>query len=131
LSGSWTTEGANTAALDMLQAHPNINALIAANDDMAIGASLAAKSLGKSLLTTGVDGQTSVLEAIAARHITATVDAAPFRMGEITMQVMLDALLGKFSGGWVETPTVIRDESNVLEILKTPEELAPKPSRSY
>jgi ribose transport system substrate-binding protein len=131
LNGSWTVEGGNTASLDILQAHPQINALIAANDDMAIGASLAAKSLGKQLLTTGADGQTPALEAIAAREITATVNAAPYQMGEIAMQVVLDTLAGKFKGGWVETTTTIRDASNVLEILRKPETLSPKPHKKY
>lgn len=131
LSGGWTVEGGNTASLDILQAHPQINALIAANDDMAIGASLAGKSLGKQLITTGADGQTPALEAIADKTITATVDAAPYRMGEIAMQVALDTLAGKFKGGWVETSTVIRDSSNVLEVLRKPEVLSPKPSKKY
>ena len=131
LSGSWTVEGGNTASLDILQAHPNINALIAANDDMALGASLAARSLGKQILTTGADGQTAALEAIADRTITATVDAAPYRMGEVAMQVMLDILAGRFKGGWVETPTAIRDASNVLDALRKPEMLSPRPSKKY
>lgn len=131
LSGGWTVEGGNTASLDILQAHPQINALIAANDDMAIGASLAAKSLGKQLITTGADGQTPALEAIADKTMTATVDAAPYRMGEVAMQVALDTLAGKFKGGWVETTTVIRDSSNVLEVLRKPEMLSPKPSKKY
>ena len=114
-----------------MQAHPNINALIAANDDMALGASLAARSLGKQILTTGADGQTAALEAIADRTITATVDAAPYRMGEVAMQVMLDILAGRFKGGWVETPTAIRDASNVLDALRKPEMLSPRPSKKY
>jgi len=121
LSGSWTTEGGNTASLDVLQAHPNINTLIAANDDMAIGASLAAKSLRKRLLTTGADGQTPALEAVAAGELTATVDADPYKMGEIAMQVALDSLSGKFKGGWVETTTIIRDTSNIRSTLRKPE----------
>jgi ribose transport system substrate-binding protein len=121
LSGSWTTEGGNTASLDILQAHPNINTLIAANDDMAIGANLAARSLGKRLLTTGADGQAPALEAVAAGELTATVDTEPYKMGEIAMQVALDSVSGKFKGGWVETATVIRDSSNVKEALQKQE----------
>lgn len=117
LSGSWTTEGGNTASLDILQSKPGINALVAANDDMAIGASLAAKSLGKQLVTTGADGQKSALDAIASHELTATVDVAPYRMGEIAAQVALDALAGQFKGGWVETTTTVRDASNVREAL--------------
>jgi ribose transport system substrate-binding protein len=131
LSGSWTVEGGNTAAMDMLQGHPDIQALIAANDDMAIGASLAAKALDKHLIVTGADGQTPALEAVAARELTATVDAAPYEMGEIAAQVVLDALNGRFTGGWVETQTVIRDSTNVLEVLRKPALLAPKPAKTY
>lgn len=131
LSGSWTTEGGNTATLDILQAHPQINVLVTANDDMAIGASLAAKSLGKKVLTTGADGQTPALEAIANGSMVATVDAAPYRMGEVAMQVALDSLAGKFKGGWVETTTTIRDSSNVLEVLRQAETLSPRPSKKY
>lgn len=131
LSGSWTTEGGNTATLDILQAHPQINVLVTANDDMAIGASLAAKSLGKKVLTTGADGQTPALEAIASGSLVATVDAAPYQMGEVAMQVALDSLAGKFKGGWVETTTTIRDSNNVLEVLRQAERLSPKPSKKY
>lgn len=117
LSGSWTTEGGNTASLDLLQSKPSINALIAANDDMAMGASLAAKALGKQLVTTGADGQKTALQAIASHELTATVDVAPYQMGEIAAQVVLDALAGQFKGGWVETTTTVRDASNVREAL--------------
>lgn len=131
LSGSWTVEGGNTAGLDMLQGHPELQALIACNDDMAIGASLAAKALGKQLLITGADGQTPALEAIAAKGITATVDAAPYQMGAIAMQVVLDSLSGKFKGGWVETTTTIRHTGNVLAVLRHPEMLSPPPAKAY
>lgn len=131
LSGSWTVEGGNTTSLDMMQAHPEINAIVAANDDMAIGAGLAAKALGKQIVTTGLDGQTAALEAVAAKEMTATVDTSPYVMGSIAMQVVLDSLNGSFKGGWVQTPTKIWDAANVLEILRTPELLSPAPSKSY
>jgi ribose transport system substrate-binding protein len=131
LSGSWTVDGGNTASMDLLHAHSEIKALVAANDDMAIGAGLAGKALKMKLMTTGVDGQTAALEAVAAGEMTATVDTSPYVMGEIAMQVVLDTKSGKFKGGWVETPTSIPDQSNVLEILKTPKMLSPAPSKQY
>lgn len=131
MRGGWTVEGGNTAALDMLQAHPEINAVVAVNDDMAIGASVAVNSLGKQLIITGLGGLTRALEAIVDKTITAVVDATPYRMGQVAMQATLDALAGKFKGGWVETATVIRELSNVLEVLRKPEALSPKPSKSY
>jgi ribose transport system substrate-binding protein len=131
ISGSWSVEGGNTAALDLLQAHSDIDTIIAANDDMAIGAGLAGMSLNRTLFITGLDGQTAALEAVAAQEIQATIDTSPYVMGQIAMQVALDAMAGKFEGGWVQTPAVIRDADNVLDILRTPDLLSPAPSKTY
>lgn len=131
LSGSWTVEGGNTATLDLLQAHPEIDTIIAANDDMAIGASQAGLSINKKLLITGLDGQTAALEAVAAGELHATIDTSPFAMGQIAMQVALDAVAGKFAGGWVQTPAIVRDAANVLDVLRTPDALSPPPSKAY
>jgi ribose transport system substrate-binding protein len=88
---------------------------------MAVGATLAAKSLGRRLLTTGADGQIPALEAVAAGDLAATVDVDPYRMGAIAMQVVLDSFKGSFKGGWVETATTIRDISNVRDGLRRSE----------
>jgi ribose transport system substrate-binding protein len=45
--------------------------------------------------------------------------------------VMMDALNGKFAGGFVETPTTIVDKENVLAVLQEPDKLWPKPSKKY
>jgi len=131
LAGGWTVEGGNTAAMDILQANPEINAIITANDDMAMGVIAAERALGRDLLITGVDGQTPALEAVAAGQLSATLDVSPFLMGQIATRVVLDTAAGEFPGGFVSTPATIRDETNVLEILRTPEMLAPSPSKQY
>ncbi|MBO8141953.1 MAG: sugar ABC transporter substrate-binding protein [Firmicutes bacterium] len=132
LDGKWNVEGGNAAAMDMLQAHPDIDLIFAANDYMIMGAARAAQTLGKhGLILLGNDGDTAALEEIAAGTITATVNTTPFVMGQITLHVVLDILNGKFAGGYVETPTVIVDQSNVMEYLCRPEELDPKPAQTY
>jgi ribose transport system substrate-binding protein len=132
LDGKWNVEGGNAAAIDLLQAHPDINGIFAANDYMAIGATLAAKSLGKTnLIILGNDGDTTGLEDIYKGDITATVNTSPFTMGQTALLVVLDALAGQFKGGFVETPTTIVDKSNVLAVLQHPESLYPKPSQKY
>jgi ribose transport system substrate-binding protein len=132
LDGKWNVEGGNAAAMDLLQGHPDINAIFAANDYMAIGAALAAKSLGKTkLVILGNDGDTTGLEDIYKGDITATVNTSPFTMGQVALLVVLDALDGKFKGGFVETPTTIVDKSNVAAVLQHPESLYPKPSQKY
>lgn len=131
IDGRWNVEGGNSAGMDMLQAHPDIDVVFAANDYMIMGAQRAAESLGRRLIMLGNDGDTAALEEIAAGTITATVNTTPFQMGRISLQVALDGLYGEFSGGYVETPTVIVDESNVREYLRDASKLFPKPSRSY
>ena len=129
--GGWNVEGGNTAAMDLLQANPDVDTLFAANDYMIMGAALAAKSLGRQLKLLGNDGDTAGLEQIADGTLTATVNTTPFVMGEIAFQVTMDTLNGKFGGGFVETPTTIVDKDNVVEFLKEADKLYPKPSKAY
>ena len=132
IPGGWNVEGGNTAAVDLLQANKDVNVVFAANDYMIMGAALAAKSLARPGLTLlGNDGDTAALEEIQAGTVTATVNTTPFVMGEIALQVTLDALKGKFPGGFVETPTQIVDKENVTPFLKAADKLYPKPSKSY
>lgn len=133
LDGKWNTEGGNAAAMDMLQAHPEINLIFAANDYEILGAAQAAKALGRDdLQLYGNDGDTGAgLEPIAAGSVTATVDTTPFVMGQIALTVAADVLDNKYTGGWVETPTRIVDKDNVVEVLQHPETLYPKPSKAY
>lgn len=132
VSGGWNVEGGNTAGMDLLQAHPEIDVLFAANDYMIMGAALAAKALGKTdVLLLGNDGDTAALEEISTGGVTATVNTSPFIMGQIALQVTLDALNGTFAGGFVETPTTITDKDNVLPVLQNPDALYPKPSKPY
>jgi ribose transport system substrate-binding protein len=130
--GGWNVEGGNTAAMDLLQANPDVDVVFAANDYMIMGAAQAAKALGKSdLILLGNDGDTAGLEMIHEGAVTATVNTTPFVMGQIALQVTLDALDGKFAGGFVETPTTIVDKDSVLPVLQDTASLYPKPSKSY
>ena len=132
LDGRWNVEGGNTAGMDLLQAHPDIDLLFAANDYMIMGAALAAKALGRDdIVLLGNDGDTAALEEIHSGGVTATVDTTPFVMGQIALQVTLDVLDGSYQGGWVETPTAIVDQDSVLSVLQAPERLYPQPSQSY
>jgi ribose transport system substrate-binding protein len=52
-------------------------------------------------------------------------------MGQVGLQVTMDCLNGVFPGGWVETPTVVVDKSNVLDYLCQPEKLYPEVAGTY
>ena len=132
LPTEWNVETGNKAMTDMLQAHPEIEVVVAANDYIAIGAARAAEALGRTdVKLFGNDGDTTGLEDIAAGKWTATVNTTPFVMGQIALQVAMDCLNGTYPGGWVETPTTIADSANVLEFLCKPENLFPAPAGTY
>ena len=129
--GGWNVEGGNTAAMDLLQANPDVDTLFAANDYMIQGAALAAKALGRKVSLLGNDGDTATLEQIADGTTEATVNTTPFVMGQIAFQVTMDTLGRKFAGGFVETPTTIVDKNTVVPFLKAADKLYPKPSKAY
>ncbi len=132
LPTAWNVETGNSAMMDMMQAHPEINVVVAANDYEAIGAAKAAQSLNrKDILIFGNDGDTTGMEQILAGTWNGTVITTPFEMGEVAMQVAWDCLNGKYPGGWTETPVVIVDQTNVINYLCHPERLYPKPSKQY
>jgi ribose transport system substrate-binding protein len=132
LPTEWNVETGNTAMMDLLQANPDIQVVVTANDYIAIGAARAAEALGRTdVVIFGNDGDTTGLEDIAQGRWQATVNTTPFVMGEVVLQVTMDCLNKEYPGGWTETPTVIVDQSNVLGYLCHPEKLYPKPSQEY
>ncbi len=132
LPTEWNVDTGNTAMTDMLQAHPEINLVVAANDYIAIGAAAAAQAAGRGdILIFGNDGDTTGLEDIANGRWTATVNTTPFVMGEVVLQVAMDCVGGSYPGGWVETPTVVVNQANVLNYLCRPETLFPPVSGTY
>ena len=132
LPTAWNVETGNTAMMDLLQANPEIELVITANDYISIGAARAAEALGREdVVIFGNDGDTTGLEDIAAGRWHATVNTTPYVMGKIALQVAMDCLNKIYPGGWTETPTVIVDETNVNQYLCRPENLHPAPSKDY
>ncbi|WP_417748419.1 sugar ABC transporter substrate-binding protein [Rosistilla oblonga] len=75
-SADWETNKANTIAASMLSEHPQIKAILAANDSMALGAVAAIKSAGKTgeVLVVGFDNIGAVQQLIREEKVLATAD---------------------------------------------------------
>lgn len=75
-SAEWEMSKANTIASSILSEHPDIKAILAANDSMALGAIAAVKSAGKSgdVIVVGFDNIAAVQDAIRDGRILATAD---------------------------------------------------------
>jgi ribose transport system substrate-binding protein len=129
----WDVPGGHKTALDMLQAHPEINLIFAANDFMAEGAYQAAKTLHRTnLAILGSDGDTNAFELIyKGGQYKATMNTVPVVQGQIAMRVMHECLSHTFKGFYVETPGTLVTKANVLKVLKNWALLWPKPSHRY
>lgn len=82
---------------NILQAHPNISGVYAANDEMAMGVLAALKAVGKEgkVVVVGNDGIKDALVAITKGDMYATNAESPFEEGVKVAQIAGDILNGK------------------------------------
>lgn len=88
------TKGLNVME-NLLQANPNVQAVFAHNDEMALGAIEAIKSSGKDIPVIGFDGNEDALKSIKEGKLTATVAQQPELIGQMAVQAAYDVLQGK------------------------------------
>ena len=86
-----------TVMENMLQSKPEIQAVFAQNDEMALGAIEAIQAAGKTgdIQVVGFDGTDDGLDAIEAGTLSATVAQQPEEMGKLAMQAAFDHFSGK------------------------------------
>ena len=74
-AADWETARANTVASAMLSEHPEIKAILAANDSMALGAVAAVRAAGRDdVLVAGFDNIAAARDVIRDAHMIATAD---------------------------------------------------------
>lgn len=84
-----------TVMENLLQGHPDIQAVFAHNDEMALGALEAINSSGKDILVIGFDGNKDALASIKDRKLSATVAQQPELIGKLATEAADDILHGK------------------------------------
>lgn len=85
-------EGLNVTQ-NMIQAHPDIKAIFAHNDEMALGA---IEAIGdKDIVVVGFDGNEDAMKAINNHQLDATVAQQPQLMGKEAVQTVLKLMDGK------------------------------------
>ncbi|PFG11919.1 ribose ABC transporter substrate-binding protein RbsB [Bacillus sp. es.036] len=87
------TEGLNTME-NLLQGNPDIEAVFAHNDEMALGALQAIQSSGKDILVVGFDGNEDAINSIQDGKLSATVAQQPEQIGSLAVQAGVDVLKG-------------------------------------
>jgi ribose transport system substrate-binding protein len=103
LSGRGVKDQAFRTAEDILQSHPDLNAIFGINDDSALGALAAVEKAGKTgrVVIVGFDAVPEARKAIQEGKIYADVIQKPMEIGRTTI-----AAVKNFMNG-VETPPVI------------------------
>jgi ribose transport system substrate-binding protein len=96
-SGQWEMDKANAVAAAMLREHPDLRALLAGNDNMALGAVAAIKSAGKTgkVLVVGYDNIGAIKPMLADGRVLATVDQFGAKQAVFGIDTALKAIKEK------------------------------------
>lgn len=100
------TKGMNVME-NLLAAHPEVQAVFAQNDEMALGALRAIKSAGKNIPVIGFDGTKDGLEAIKRGQLTATIAQQPALIGSIGVATINKVLKGQPVKNYISVPLQI------------------------
>lgn len=102
----------------LLQSHPDVTAVYAHNDEMAIGAIAAleeaGKVPGKDVIVVSIDGENAALDAIVDGTLGASVESSPF-FGPIAFATMDAYVAGEDIPDWVTVDDRFFDKSNAAE----------------
>jgi len=107
-----------TAMQDLLQANPDMKAVVAHNDDMALGAMQVLQEANrKDVLVSGVDGLSEALNAIESgnQYISTSLND-PRYLGDITIQTAREVVAGKKVPSFVDAGTAVVTKDNVKQI---------------
>ena len=102
----------------LLASHPDVTAVYAHNDEMAIGAITALEAAGKKpgqdVILVSIDGENAALDAIVEGKLGATVESSPF-FGPISLETMMKYVNGEDIPDWVVVEDRFFDINNAAE----------------
>ena len=84
-----------TVAENILQGNPDVKAIFAQNDEMALGAVSVAKAANKQIFIIGFDGTDDGVKAVNDGSMAATIAQQPDKMGEIGVDTALKLAKGE------------------------------------
>ncbi|MFJ9346732.1 substrate-binding domain-containing protein [Streptomyces sp. NPDC101237] len=99
---------------NLLQSHPDVQGVIAANDEMALGAIKALGSkAGKSVSVVGFDGTPDGLTAVKNGTLYASVAQQPSQLGRIAVDNALKAIQHQKVDSTIKVPVKVVTKENV------------------
>jgi ABC-type sugar transport system substrate-binding protein len=91
-SAGSTRDQGRTVAEQALQANPDANAIVAANDELALGAADAVVAAGLDIPIIGFDAVPDALQAVQAGTLAATIEPWPGRQVTGALQILVDSI---------------------------------------
>ena len=113
-TAEWDNAKGQAVTENIITAHPNLKALFASNDNMAMGAIEAlkgAKMLDK-VMVVGFDGNPEAAESILKGEMTISVAQRPANMGSIGVESLSKLIKGETLAAVVDTGAEVVDKAN-------------------
>jgi len=109
LPGDWDRGKAASITNDILTRNPDLVAIFAANDGMALGAVEAAYAAGKGEQVTiiGVDGNSDAVKSIKEGRLNASVAQLPYLVGKQAVENVKKAIAGETVPADIAVPTLV------------------------
>jgi len=109
-----------TVMENLLTSHPDLNAVFATNDQMALGAmeGVAAQHLSGKIFVVGFDAGKEAVRAVKAGTISAVIAQYPANMGKQAVEAAIKAIHGEAVPKIIDTGTALVTKENADEFLK-------------
>ena len=114
---NWDRAEAVTVMENILTGNPNIKAVFASNDNMALGAVEAIKNagMGGQIMVVGFDANPDAAAAVLAGDMAATVAQNPTNMGALGVESVLKLINGETLDPVIDTGTVLVTAENAAD----------------
>jgi ribose transport system substrate-binding protein len=116
----WDTNTAFTVFTDLLTANPDVQGVMAANDNMALGAIQAISAANKDIAVVGFDDISAAEAAIEAGQMICTINQFGGDVAAQGIDVAVAELQGAHFAGVVTTPFVLIDKDTLEASATTP-----------
>ncbi len=98
---------------NVLQANPDLKAVFATNDEMALGALKAAQQANKTIPIIGFDANPDALASVAAGGLTGSIAQFPKKIGQMGVETAVKVIAGETVDASVNTGVELVTKDNV------------------
>ncbi len=116
-TGNWDRAQGQSVMENVLTGNPDLKAVFASNDNMALGATEALKAAGvlDEIVMVGFDANPDAAESILAGEMRATVAQNPYNMGAFGVESAVKLIQGETLPPIIDTGTILVTEENAAD----------------